>query len=117
MLKYVPGQVVGVELVHTTIMDRAEDLANKEIIESQMLPVFTSGKIYRYDAAQSQGGGLTLSIEPMIDNKLTEEERQQVWDIGAAAIERAIVEHGDLLVAGILQDAMEGTNYFDRFAG
>ena len=117
MLKYVPGQVVGVELVHTSIMDRAEELANTKIAQSQTLPAFVSGQIYRYDPVQSQSGGLTLSVEPMIDNTLTDEQRQQVWDIGADAIEQAVVEHGDLLVAGILQDAMEGTNYFDRFTG
>lgn len=126
-----------VEIIHARIMRRAEELANERyagvfgtVQEATYAPGerfkappnrrrttrgVPSGKIFRYDEVQTQRGGLTLSIEPGIDWGLTPEQREQLWEIGAQSIEDALFENEEMFVAGILRDALSGTNYFDRF--
>lgn len=127
-----------VEVIHARIMRRAEELANERYAgvfgaveeavynpgerfkappgKRRPMRGVPSGKIFRYDEVMTQRGGLTLSIEPGIDWGLTPEEREALWEIGAQAIEDALFENEEMFVAGILRDALQGTNYFDRFA-
>lgn len=126
-----------VEVIHARIMRRAEELANdryagvfgqpEEAVyrlgerfkappgRRKLARGVPSGRVFRYDDVASQRGGLTLSIEPGIDYTLTPEQREQLWEIGAQAIEDALFENEEMFVAGILRDALQGTNYFDRF--
>lgn len=133
------GAEFSVEMAHAIILRRAEELANQAYVEyagsepeeavyapgsrfsappGKRKPTrgVASGMVFRADPAQSQRGGLALSIAENVDESLTNAERQRLWQIGADAIETAIIEHQDLLVAAILRDSFEGHNYFDRFA-
>jgi hypothetical protein len=129
-------KIINVEVVHAKIMGRAQELANQRWFEhagtvemparyragerfkappGKRYQLGSSGTVFRYDAAQTKRGGLTLSLEENFDATLTEEQRQYAWQVGAQAIEDSLMEHQEEWVAGILQDALSGTNYFDRF--
>lgn len=136
MLEYDETHPISVDVIHARIMGRAQELANQRWSEHSGIPEIParyrvgerfkappgkrrqlghSGNVFRYDAVQSKRGGLTLSLEENFDANLTPEQRQRAWAIGAQAIEDSLIEHQEEWVAGILQDALNGTNYFDRF--
>lgn len=132
-----PGAELTVDLIHAKIMGYAEDLANQRytsVVDEQAEAVYTpgqrfnappgqrkprlgvaSGKVFRYDAIRSKHGGLTLSLAENVDNIITDEQREQLWEVGAQAIEDALLEYEDMWITAVLQDALAGANYFKRF--
>lgn len=132
------GAEFNVNIAHTIILRRAEEIANQAYVEFAGKPPeeaiyapgtrfkrppgerkprkgVANGMVFRADPAQSKLGGLCLSIAENVDEYITQEERAQLWEIGASAIEQAIIERQDLFVGAIMRDMYAGKNYFDRF--
>lgn len=100
---------INVETAQDLILQNAADIANHKYRGP------ASGKIFRPDPVQSRLGGLCLSISDAVDMSLTDEQRAELWNIGANAIEESIMEYQDLFISMIFTDAYDGKNYFDRF--
>lgn len=101
-----------IKTVHEKILRDAEDLANQRV----QLELDISGKIFRGDPVQSQSGGLTLSIDELIERSIEEESKiAYIYEIGSWALEEAVYNNQEIWVAMIFHEAHKGRNYFDRF--
>lgn len=73
------------------------------------------GEIFRPDPVQSEGGGLSLSVDPLVTSTMTDEEIEELHEVGVYAVKSAIKQHPHLIAGLILGEARQGRNYFDRF--
>lgn len=104
-----------VEDVHAVILKDAEDLANQRAFLELDLPG-GGGQVFRADPVQSQSGGLTLSVDELIERTVEDEGKlAYVYEIGAWALEEAVFRNQDIWAAAIFSEAHQGRNYFDRF--
>lgn len=102
------------DTVHAVILQTAEEIANHKL--RRVLPTMpVSGQVFRADSIMSQSGGLTLSIAENVDQAITQEQRELLWNLGADSIEEAIMENQEMWVGLILTEAREGRNYFEPF--
>jgi hypothetical protein len=103
---------ISVEYAHHVIIGDAEDIANHEI---QALGWNVSGKLFRFDPAQSERAGLTMSMDKVIAETLTEDQIKQARAIGLKAIRQSLIKNKEGFVGLIVGDARQGRNYFDRY--
>lgn len=136
MLTYEENAHLTVDVVHAKIMGRAQQLANKAYADytgvseipsqyragerfknppNKRRRLSSSGNIFMYDAAQTKSGGLTLAFNEILWTQLDAEERMRARDIAAQSVEEALMEYKREWIVGVLHDALQGTNYFDRF--
>lgn len=137
MLTYEENSHLTADVVHAKIMGRAQELANQAYAEytgiketpsqyrvgerfknppNQRRRLSSSGSVFIYDAAQTRSGGLTLSFNEILWTQLDADERVRAREIAARSVEEAILEFKREWIIGVLHDALQGTNYFDRFA-
>jgi hypothetical protein len=104
--------VYSVEEAHHLILIDAEDLANHKI---QTLGWGVAGKLFRFDPVRSKRGGLTLSMDRVMSEALSDEQIQEARAIGLEAIKKALAKNKEPFVGLIVGDARQGRNYFDRY--
>lgn len=73
------------------------------------------GEVFRADPVQSEKGGLTLSVDRHIFERLDSEQQFRIREIGKSAIKQSIIKNKNSFVGLILGEARQGRNYFDRF--
>jgi hypothetical protein len=122
------------DLVHLAILQDAADIANRRVREvfADLAPKPTFyrpgrfnpetrgkrpfyGDIFRADPAQSEKGGMCLSMDPKLVETLDDDMLVELHRIGKGAIRDAISKNGSLFVGLMVGEAREGRNYFDRF--
>jgi hypothetical protein len=130
--------ITTVDEVHAIILRTASEIANQRWIETggqvSEAPSYgagerfnaaarrrrnphrrVTGEIFRPDPAQSEIGGLALSVDPLVTSTMTDEEIEELHEVGFYAVRDAIKQHPHLLVGLILGEARQGRSYFDRF--
>jgi hypothetical protein len=122
-----------VDLVHLAILKDAADIANRKIAEAGVVGTRAQpragqrfdaearkkrrpqGQVFRPDPIQSHRGGLCLSLDPMITEKLDYVSLLQLHEIGRNAIREAIMLNRNAFAGLIVGETRAGRNYFDRF--
>lgn len=130
--------ITTVEEVHLVILRAASEIANQQWIaegsDQPATPQYrpgerfnaekrkrrnprrtVQGEIFRPDPVQSDQGGLTLSIDPLVTSTMTDDEISHLHEIGVNAVRQAMAQHPHLLAGLILGEARQGRNYFDRY--
>lgn len=123
----------SLELVHLAILQDAADIANRRAREvfADLAPKQSYrpgrfnpetrakrkfyGDIFRADPAQSERGGLCLSMDPKLVETLDDDTLVSLHRIGRQAMRDAISKNGSIFIGLILGEARAGNNYFDRY--
>lgn len=123
----------SLELVHLAILQDAADIANRRAREvfadlapkqsyrpGRFNPEMRAkrkfyGDIFRADPAQSERGGLCLSMDPKLVETLDDDTLVSLHRIGRQAMRDAISKNGSIFIGLILGEARAGNNYFDRY--